>query len=284
MAKRKTPDPPDTQEAARLRLRRMLQFAGWTLAVVALVFGSAWLVWRAERLLVEDRRFFFVEAEPGRPDPALTITGAQHATLASLVAVFEQDRGRSLYRMDPEQRRRALQRVEWVEDAVVRRVWPNRIAVEIRERRPVAFLQTPVRNAAEGAVEYRALLIDQNGVLLSPRGELPSGLPLVSGIRETDHPEVRRNRIRRVCRLLEELGEARENMDEIDVSDDENLKVNYRLHDREYLLVLGNERFAERFERFTRGFPEWKNNLAPRAMVDLTHDSRVVAIPLGAGK
>jgi len=284
MGKRKNPEPPpEPREALRLRIRRILQFSAWTLGLVAVVLGIAWLQWRGERFLAEDPRFRIAEAEPGRPDPAITITGARHAVRASLLEVFAEDRNRSLYRLDPEARRQALQRVEWVRDATVRRVWPNRVAVEILEREPVAFIQVPVRRGPAPA-EYRPLLIDGEGMLLTPRGETPPNLPLVTGVRPSDHPAVRRTRIRRVLLLLEEIGGLKENIDEIDVSNIENLKLAYRLPEREYILVLGNEDFGKRFERFTRGFPEWKSNLPPNAIIDLTHETRVITRPLLAAQ
>lgn len=281
MAKRTGAGAPGERDAARLRLRRTLQFAAWTLGIVAVVLAAGWLFIRGEQFLVEDPRFRIAAPRPGGEDPAITVTGARNARMSSILEVFAADRGRSLYRLDPAARRQALQRVEWVKDATVRRVWPNRVAVEIIERVPLAFLKTPVR-ASGGTTAYRPLLIDAEGVLLTPRGALPSGLPLVSGILPADHPEVRRDRIARARRLLDELGEAGENLDEIDVADPENLKVTYRIHEREYILALGDTGFSERFQRFVRGYPEWKNDLPPRALIDLTDESRVVTVPLPA--
>lgn len=281
MAKRTRVEAPDERETARLRLRRIFQFTVWTLAIVVVVLAAGWLFIRGEQFLAEDPRFRIAAPGPGGEDPAVTVTGARNSRMSSILDVFAGDRGRSLYRLDAEARRKALQRVEWVKDATVRRVWPNRVAVEIIERVPLAFLQTPAR-ASGGAVAYRPLLIDAEGVLLTPRGGLPSGLPLVSGILPSDHPEVRRERIARARRLLDQLGEAGENLDEIDVADPENLKVTYRIHEREYILALGDTDFSERFQRFVRGYPEWKNELPPRALIDLTDESRVVTVPLPA--
>lgn len=286
MARRNRTEEPDPRELTRLRVRRALQFTGWTLAVVAVVFAAMWLFVRGEQFVAEDPRFIIAAPEPGGRDTAVTVTGASHASLASILDVFADDRGRSLYRLNPEERRKALQRVEWVKDATVRRVWPNRVAVEIIERVPVAFLQAPARATGNDGrpVAYRPLLIDADGVLLTPRGGLPPNLPLVTGIRETDHPELRRDRVARAIRLLEALQEARENLDEIDVTEPENLKVTYRIHELEYVLALGDRDFGERFQRFMRGYPEWKNSLPTRTLIDLTHESRVVTKPLPEGR
>jgi cell division septal protein FtsQ len=282
MPRRNKTEEADPREITRLRVRRALQFTGWTLAVVAVVFTAAWLFMRGEQFVAEDPRFIIAAPEPGGDDSAVTVTGARHASLSSILDVFADDRGRSLYRLDAAERRKALQRVEWVKDATVRRVWPNRVAVEIIERVPVAFLQAPARaTGIDGhPVAYRPLLIDADGVLLTPRGGLPPNLPLVTGIRETDHPELRRDRVARAIRLLDALHEARENLDEIDVTEPENLKVTYRIHELEYVLALGDRDFGERFQRFMRGYPEWKSNLPTRTLIDLTHESRVITKPL----
>ncbi len=39
------------------------------------------------------------------------------------------------------ERRRRLLAVDWVKDASVSRRWPNRVSVNVIERRPVAFAQ-----------------------------------------------------------------------------------------------------------------------------------------------
>jgi cell division protein FtsQ len=283
MPRRNKAEEPDRRERARRRARRAVQFTGWTLAIVAVVFAAAFLLVHGEQFVASDPRFRIAAAGPGGgPGSAITVTGVRHASMSSILDVFAEDHGRSLYRLDPEERRKALQRVEWVKDATVRRVWPNRVAVGIIERAPVAFLQIPARATGDAGqpVAYRPLLIDADGVLLTPRGSLPPDLPLVSGIRETDHPELRRDRIARAMLLLEALQEVRENLDEVDVSEPENLKVTYRIHERDYVLALGNRDFGERFQRFMRGYPEWKNNLPTRALIDLTHDSRVITRPL----
>lgn len=275
MAKRNKPESPPP-EITKKRIRWALQFTGWTLGLVAVAAAAGWLHLRGERFLVEDARFHIPAAEPGGESPGVVIQGARHASAASLASVFAGDHGQSLYRLDPGERREALKNVEWVRDASVRRVWPNRVAVAIMEREPVAFLTVP---AGPGR-PLRPLLIDGDGALLTPRGMIPPDLPLVSGIRATDHPAIRRDRIRRAIALLDDIGDARENLEEIDVSQLEKLRIIYRLHDRVFILILGNSRFGERLERFTTGFPEWKHGLPERSQVDLTDDTRILLVPL----
>lgn len=47
--------------------------------------------------------------------------------------------GRSFFATDLEDVKRLVEREPWVESAAVRRVWPDRLAVEIREERPLAY-------------------------------------------------------------------------------------------------------------------------------------------------
>jgi cell division septal protein FtsQ len=275
MAKRNKPESPPS-EITKKRIRWALQFTGWTLGLVAVAAAAGWLHLRGERFLVEDERFHIPAAEPGGESPGVVIQGARHASAATLASVFAGDHGQSLYRLDPAERREALKNVEWVRDASVRRVWPNRVAVEITEREPAAFL---VVSTGPGRA-MRPLLIDEDGALLTPRGEIPSGLPLVRGIRATDHPALRRDRIRHAIVLLGSIGDARENLLEIDVTQPDNLKIIYRLHEQEFTLILGNARFGERLERFTSGFPEWKQSLQDGAQIDLTDDTRILLVPM----
>ena len=79
-----------------------------------------------------------------------------------------------------EERRRRLLAVDWVEDASVSRVWPDRLVVRIHERNPVAF------------VSFRSgpLLIDANGVLLEQPAQAGGlgqfSFPVFCGVREEE--------------------------------------------------------------------------------------------------
>ena len=56
-------------------------------------------------------------------------------------SVFAATSGRSVYLCPISQRREQLLAIDWVEEATVSRIWPNRLSVAIRERKPVAFVQ-----------------------------------------------------------------------------------------------------------------------------------------------
>ena len=96
---------------------------------------------------------------------AITILGLPYASRWKVQRVFAADFDRSIFSVPLAERRRRLLAIDWVEDASVSRVWPDRLVVRIRERRPVAF------------VSFRSgpLLIDAQGVLLEqpPQARFP---------------------------------------------------------------------------------------------------------------
>ncbi|NNC36797.1 MAG: FtsQ-type POTRA domain-containing protein [Hyphomonadaceae bacterium] len=80
--------------------------------------------------------------------------------------------GDYLFDMDIETAQERVQSLSWVDTAVIRRLWPNRVVVHINERRPFALWQS-------NEVIH---LVDNNGVVITD-AQLPnfSHLPLVIG-------------------------------------------------------------------------------------------------------
>lgn len=288
-------DEYNEQDAAEQPQRRkprptpgaIIRFALTTIGLVVAVFGIAWVLWQGEQFLREDPSFRIADAERGKPDEAIQVAGVNKASLDAILAVFRPARGGSLYNLNPEGARQALRHVEWVKDATVRRVWPNRISVTIEERVPVAFIQAPFRpsGSMNNPISYRPMLVDAEGVILKVRGEVPPDLPLLTGIHPSDPPEMRRDRLKLLGQLLEDLHEVRSSIAEIDLSDPLEVAISYQMHDQLYTLVLGEGQFKERLQRFVDGYPDWKDKLPPRAIINLTHETRIIARPVEtAGK
>lgn len=49
----------------------------------------------------------------------------------------------------------------------------------------------------------------------------------------------------------------------MDVSDPENLRITYQIHDQQVILILGNESFQQRVATFLRYFEGIRDKLAP---------------------
>src|SRR5438105_2020843 len=129
---------------------------------------------------------------------ALEIQGLQYASFSKVARVFATDFEHSIFSVPLEERRRRLLAVDWVEDATVSRIWPDRLIVRIHERQPVAF------------VFFRSgvLLIDGKGVLLEPPPQAQFTFPVLSGVHDNETERERRDRARWFRRGQGGMGEA----------------------------------------------------------------------------
>jgi len=251
-------------------MKRRLYYAGILVVVALAASGSLAAYWRIERFLVSDPRFTMTPPpEYGDASPSLIIQGVEHASRPRVMNVFHEDFGRSVYLMSLAERRRSLLEIDWVKEAAVARVWPNTILVKIVERKPVAFVQSPSSSIA---------LIDSEGVLLRPQTPARFALPVLVGLAPSADAGVRRDRVRRMSRLLEELGTQSEKVSEVDVSDPENLQVMEQIEGRAVVLILGNRNFLARLDRFHQRYPEIHKRLPEAGTFDLRLDDRITAV------
>lgn len=278
--KRRQEESAETPQVTRETVRRALRIAGWTMGVVAVVFGAAAVLLEGGEFLSKDRRFLLPEAGTRAQDAGITVSGLKNASEAAVLRVFENDRGRSVADVDLQKRRMELRRVDWVREASVRRIWPNRLHVDVAERVPVAFIQvtTAVSGDHAAPVVHRPRLIDADGMILPARGRLPEGLPLLSGVRERDDVERRRARVQLMLRVLDELREVRDRISEVDVTDPENLRITYQAGDRQVVLVMGNERFRERLNIFLSHFEGIRDRLQARTVLDVSLEERITIV------
>jgi cell division protein FtsQ len=285
VARRKKTEPEAAAENQRpgqilpgIDAFRLLKFAGLTLAVVAAVFLLAWLLWSGEEFLANDSRFrIALDDAPGEL-PAVDVTGVKNASLRGIMEVFDQDRGRSLFRLDPAQRKARIDELPWVKTSTVRRIWPNRVAVEIIERAPVAFIQAPsaITGSMENPVAYRPMLIDEEGEILGIKTQQALSLPLLKGVRIQDPREMRRARVRLMARLLHDLAPYRDRIPEIDVSAAPAVIIAYEIQGVTVELHLGDTAWRDRLDYFSRNADSIRHVLRDRAVLDLSLDQRVI--------
>lgn len=241
---------------------------------ITVVIGVIWGLVALEQFLISDKRFTLVgPPEPGIESEYFTIYGVTHAAEKQITDVFVRDFGRSIYLCPIAERRRTLLSIDWVQDAAVSRVWPNRLIVRIRERKPVAVAQVP---GPEGVMVYS--LVDAEGVMLDPRRSAKLALPVLNGISPTEKETSRRDRVKRFLRLQSELGPAMEHVSEIDVSEPDNLRIVYAIDHRALTLMLGNQKFLERLQSFTDNYNEIRKRLGNAAVLDLRLKDRITAV------
>ena len=169
-------------------------------------------------------------------------------------------------------RRKQLLGVRWVHDASVARIWPNRVIVQISERKPAAF----IRLQAESMVRWA--LIDDEGVILDPPARASFQLPVLSGVMGVESQEKRGVRVRRMKRLMKELGPLGDNVSEVDAADLDDLKITEMAGGSAVLLMLGDHNFASRLRNFLDHYPDIHRKMPQAASFDLRLDDRITGL------
>lgn len=262
------PRPRPRVRAASAPKREM---ATWRIVLIVsavLVFAltSLYAIHTLEQFLIRDPRFALNGPEGDKE--TLEISGAAHASERQIAAVFAEDAGRSVYLLPMNDRRTTLRAVDWVKDASIVRLWPNRVLVRVNERAPVAFVAVS---------SSRFGLIDEDGVILPPATDRFT-LPVLAGVRAGDPPTERRERVHRMMKLTRELGDQTSKISEIDVSDPDDLKVTQPFEGKMVTLLLGDHNYGLRYQNFLRNFPEIKRRLPGAGTLDLRLEDRITVV------
>jgi cell division protein FtsQ len=220
---------------------------GWLAVFVSTAIASK----KMERFVSTDAQF---KLSLDRRD-AIGIEGLHYASRWAVTRVFAPDNGRSIYLMPLAERRRRLLAIDWVEDASVSRIWPNRILVRIMERKPVAFVNVAV---PEKPHVFRLALIDPEGVFLEPPSIAKFHFPILQGVSDQQNEGERRTRVTAMQRLLEELGPLGKDISEINAANIEDMRVMLQIDQRALELELGDNGFAKRVQHFLNHYAEVK--------------------------
>ena len=257
---------PHGLETARRNVASVVRFTLLTLFVVISVLGCGYGAWRFDQFLREDYRFMLASDRPGVDSP-IEVTGVRNASKASIMRTFSIDRGRSLYLMNIRERRQQILGLEWVQDASVRRLWPNHLSVAVQERVPVAVV--PFSSP---------LLIDGDGYLLAPHGKVPPHYPVLNGLRERDGLEVRRDRVQRMLVVLQELNVYKKAILSVEIGSSENVKLVYQHEAKPITLLMGSERYKDRLANLLANFDTVRDRLSEDPVLDLRLDERITII------
>jgi cell division protein FtsQ len=237
----------------------------WRLIFGLLVFGAVGVStavagYKASLYVTSDPQFTLSH---DRKD-ALTILGLTYASRSRVQRIFAADFDRSIFSVPLAERRRRLLAIDWVEDASVSRVWPDRLVVRIRERKPVAFV----------SLRTGWLLIDAQGVLLGQPAQGQFSFPVLSGVREEETEADRRTHVRTFLQVQEEMGYLAKEVSEIDAADPENIRIVAQVDRRVVTLLLGDGNYAQRFQNFLTHYPEIRRGSPQARVFDLRLDGR----------
>jgi len=202
---------------------------------------------------------------------SLAVAGAQNFPADQVARVFAADAGHSVFDVPLEKRRQQLMALPWIQSAWVLRAWPNRLRVQVTERRPLAFVR-----AGSGALG----LIDGDGVLLPlpRRGKFP--FPVLIGAGESIPAPERRKRVARMLAVLEDLDRDTPKrggeVSEIDLSDPDDAAVTVAAGASAVLVHLGNGQYLERYRYFLHNVDTWREQYGAVHSVDLRYEKQVI--------
>jgi cell division protein FtsQ len=200
-------------------------------------------------------------------------SGLTEVSRSEMLPVFGEDIGRNIFFVPLSERRKQLEQLPWVERATVMRLLPDQIRVSIVERQPVAFALQP--NGLTGLVDADGVLLTMPAAMMAQRHY---SFPVVTGINASDSLDARRRRMAVYQRLLAELdagGQKISNqISDVDISDPEALRL--RMQDDPTLLVIGPERFLERYQLYKQNSTKFHQMLPGLVAVDLRNEQRAV--------
>src|SRR4051794_16376931 len=192
------------RESKKAPVRRGIN---WRLTLAIIIFGvigvsTAVAGYKVSVYVASDPQFIL---SPERKD-ALTIFGLTYASRFKVQRVFAADFEHSIFSVPLAERRRRLLAIDWIEDASVSRVWPDRMVIRIRERKPVAFV----------SLRSGPMLIDAQGVLLEQPAQAQFTFAVLAGIREEQSEAERRRHVRAFLQLQEDMGYLAKEISEVD--------------------------------------------------------------------
>ena len=228
--------------------------------------------WTAGRFLLYGHPMLLVKPEQ------IEVNGNHIVSREAVLQQFVRDRGRSVLRIPLDSRRSALEEISWIESAMVQRILPNRIRVDLTERAPIAFL----RNGTELA------LIDARGVILDrPHGEdLQS--PIVTGLSENMPREERGKRMQTYQEFMKDIDLVRsgssDRASEIDLSNPKDLRAVMtgivNATDPQALTIhFGASDFTGKYRMVVENFAQWQASNGRVHSIDLQYAKQVVLNP-----
>lgn len=204
----------------------------------------------------------------------IEITGVQNASRAQVMDVIGGEIGRNLFFVSLEERKRQLEQIPWVQSATVMRLLPNRLAISIQERIPVAFAR----------IGSKIHLIDANGVILGMPASRQAkySFPVIEGITDTEPLSSRAAAMRIYSRLARDLDSEgahySRDLSEVDLSDPEDVKVTAAAVGS-VMVHLGSSDFLARYKLYVTHITEWRQQFQNLQSVDLRYEGQIVVNP-----
>lgn len=194
---------------------------------------------------------FLVYKGLGRSDffqvTATNIQGCRRTTKNLILELSGVDVHSNMLALELSQVRRNIESHEWVESAEIRRIWPNMLAITVKERLPVAIV-----GLADGLY-----YLDQHGVAFAP--VLPPedmDFPFITGLQKERWPDdVEDSLLGEALQFIKYAGRGgsilpRQNISEIHIAGDTELVL--FLADRPFPIHMGKGNMQTKYSWLTR--------------------------------
>jgi cell division protein FtsQ len=237
------------------------KLTGILVALGILCVSTGMAALRVRRYVVTDAQFMLSHE---RAD-SLSVQGVKYTPRGKVERVFAEDFDRSVFSVPLGERRRRLLAIDWVEDATISRIWPDRLLVRVRERTPVAFV----------VMHGTTLLVDSHGVLLDFPRQASFAFPVLRGLLEEESEAQRRERVRLMLRVQADVGYLAKDISEVNVADPDNVRITAQVEGRAVELILGDTRFGRRYQNFVSNYPEIRRRSPEAKSFDLRLDDRI---------
>src|SRR5215467_14382114 len=238
------------------------------LVIVGVVFALSSATYAAYSYGIQSWRFRLNSSEN------IEITGVQNASRAQVMDVIGENISRNIFSVLLDETKKKLEQIPWVESATVMRLLPNRLAISIRERTPVAFAR----------IGSKVHLIDPNGVVLGlpASRQAKYSFPVIDGITDTEPLSSRAAVMKIYNRLVRELDSEgahySRDLSEVDLSDPEDVKVTGSGAGA-VMVHLGNADLLARYKLYVTHVAEWRQQFQNLRSVDLRYEGQIVVNP-----
>ena len=209
----------------------------------------------------------------------IEISGTHSVPRSQIMEVLGGDIGRNIFFIPLSERKAQLERIPWVESASVMRFVPNRLQVEIHERVPIAFAR----------VGSRISLIDSGGTLmeLPGAGKQKYSFPVVVGMNPGEPLSTRAARMKIYNQLIRDLeadgAHYSQDLSEVDISDQDDVKVLANDTAGAVLVHLGSSDFLNRYKIYVTHIQGWRQQFDKLESVDLRYDHQIIVNPDNQG-
>jgi cell division protein FtsQ len=236
------------------------------LKVAAVLTTAVYGGWRAASLML---------GSPAFQVSRLIVRGNVRLSTGEVLALVDGLEGENTLTVDLNRWRERLLASPWVEDALLRRVLPSRVHIDIRERQPIGIAR----------IRQSLYLVDAAGIVIDEFGpnHADLDLPIVDGLagRPNEHASVvdeeRARLAARVISALQARPELAKRVSQIDVSNAHDAVV--ILDGDPALLRLGEENFVERLQGYLDLAPALRERIAQIDYVDLRFEDRLYVRP-----